>query len=62
MEWFSQNWVWVLFFVGMIAMHMFGHGGHGGHSGADRGGDNDPKPAGKDDVQRNSKHGSGHHH
>lgn len=24
MEWFSQNWVWVLFFIGMIAMHMFG--------------------------------------
>jgi len=30
MEWFSQNWVWVLFAVGMIAMHMFGHGGHSG--------------------------------
>ena len=30
MEWFSQNWVWVLFAVGMVAMHMFGHGGHGG--------------------------------
>ena len=33
MEWFSQNWVWVLFFAGLIAMHMFGHGGHGGHGG-----------------------------
>ncbi len=26
MEWFSQNWVWVLFVAGMIAMHLFGHG------------------------------------
>ncbi len=33
MEWFSQNWVWVLFFVAFMAMHMFGHGGHGGHAG-----------------------------
>ena len=31
MEWFSQNWVWVLFSVAFIAMHMFGHGCHGGH-------------------------------
>ena len=22
MQWFAQNWVWVLFFVGFIAMHM----------------------------------------
>ena len=56
MEWFSQNWVWVLFFVGMIAMHMFGHGGHGGHGGH-RGhgggsGHDDAKPASKDSVAR----------
>ncbi len=37
MEWFSQNWVWMPFFVGMIAMHMFGHGGHGGHGGGHSG-------------------------
>ncbi len=58
MEWFSQNWVWVLFGVGFIAMHMFGHGGHGGHGG---GGDEE-KPAGKDGKQRTSKQGSGHQH
>lgn len=65
MEWLLQNWVWVLFFAGMVAMHMFGHGGHGGHGGhsdGDRSGDNDSVPAGKDDVQRNSKLRSGHHH
>ena len=31
MDWITQNWVWVLFAVGMIVMHMFGHSGHGGH-------------------------------
>lgn len=30
MEWFSQNCVWVLFAVGMIAMHMFGYLGYSG--------------------------------
>ena len=33
MQWISQNWVWILFFVAFVAMHMFGHGGHGGHGG-----------------------------
>ena len=61
MEWFSQNWVWMLFFAGMIAMHMFGHGGHGGHGGRSNGGHKDSKPAGKNDVQRTSKQ-SGHQH
>lgn len=58
MEWFSQNWVWVLFFAGMVAMHLFGHGGHGGHGGdhADR------KSASKDDMERTSEPGPGHHH
>ncbi|NPD18964.1 hypothetical protein [Alterinioella nitratireducens] len=30
MEWLSENWVLVLLFGGMAAMHLFGHG-HGGH-------------------------------
>ena len=70
MEWFLQNWVWVLFIAGMIAMHMFGHGGHGGHGGqgghgghgGHGGGQNDPRPASKDGVQRNSEQRSGHRH
>ena len=65
MEWFSQNWVWVLFFAAFVAMHMFGHGGHGGHGGH-RGGsgddDADPKPAGKDVTQRDSESGAKHRH
>ena len=68
MEWFSQNWVWVLFAVGMIAMHMFGHGGHGGHGAhgghgdASSGDQNDRKPATKDSVQDPSEQESGHQH
>lgn len=68
MEWFSQNWVWVLFAVAMIAMHMFGHGGHGGHGrhgrhGGHRGGNrDDAKPAGRYDEEPASKQGSGHQH
>lgn len=30
MEWLIENWVLVLVFGGMAAMHLFGHG-HGGH-------------------------------
>lgn len=30
MEWFSENWVWVVVAIAMVAMHLFGHGGHGG--------------------------------
>ena len=33
MSWLAENWIWVLFGVAFIAMHMFGHGGHGGHGG-----------------------------
>ena len=48
MEWLSQNWVWVLFAVAMIVMHM-GHGGHGGHSGHGA-------------EERDAEQRSGHHH
>ena len=62
MEWFSENWVWVLFFVGFIAMHMFGHGGHGGHGEHRDGGRDDERPTGKDSRQPTSKQGPGHQH
>ncbi len=32
MEWLRENSVFLLFFIVMIAMHLFGHGMHGGHS------------------------------
>ena len=56
MEWISQIWVWVLFFVGLIAMHMFGHGGvYGG----DR---TYPKSKSKDSGQSTSEQEPGHKH
>ena len=58
MEWISQNWVWVLFFVAFVSMHMFGHGGHGGHR-ADDDGAPAPRPAGEG-GQRTT--GQGHRH
>lgn len=33
MDWLSQNWIWVIFGVAFVAMHLVGHGGHGGHGG-----------------------------
>ena len=33
MDWLAQNWIWVLFSIAFVAMHLFGHGGHGGHGG-----------------------------
>ena len=58
MEWFSQNWVWVLISAAVVAMHMFGHRGHGGHGG----GHNDSHPAGKGDVQGSSEQPPRHQH
>lgn len=32
MEWLGENWIWVLLIIGVLAMHLFGHGGFGhGH-------------------------------
>lgn len=33
MQWLASNWIWVALVVGMLGMHLFGHGGHGGHGG-----------------------------
>jgi len=42
MDWLAQNWIWVLFGVAFVAMHLFGHGGHGGHRGHGSHGGHDP--------------------
>ena len=52
MDWIAQNWVWVLFAVGMIAMHMFGHG-------SDR---DDPRSTGKEIARPPTGPRSGRHH
>ncbi len=33
MSWLSENWIWVLFGVAFLGMHLFAHGGIGGHGG-----------------------------
>lgn len=64
MEWLGQNWVWVLFIIGFVAMHLFGHGGHGGHSGhgGSGGGHGDDKSRERDNAPRASGEPQGHHH
>ena len=70
MDWISQNWVWVLFAVAMVAMHLFGHGGYGGHGGHGWHGGHgrsddhqkDTTLARKDNRPGASEPGSGHHH
>ena len=37
MTWLAENWIWVLFGVAFVAMHLFGHGGHGGHGSHENG-------------------------
>ena len=56
MAWLSENWVFLLVVVAMVAMHFFGHGGHGGHGRSE----GEERNAGKDrgqDVPR-----GGHRH
>ena len=55
MEWFSENWVWVVVAIGMIAMHAFGHGGHGGHRSRD---EDEPDASRRKPPSR----GGGHRH
>lgn len=54
MNWLTENWIWVLFGVGFIAMHLFGHGGHGGGGGCCGGGGRkntvEPAPGSRTDA------------
>jgi hypothetical protein len=55
MDWIAQNWVWMVFAVAFIAMHLFGHGGHGGSGGCGGGHrHSEPKEADGDRRQRQS--------
>ena len=44
MNWLAANWLWVVFGLAFVALHLFGHGGHGGN-----GGDRDRKVSQSDD-------------
>jgi len=59
MQWLLDNWIIALLAVGMIGMHLFGHGKHGGHGGhggghrRDRHKPDDTEPA--DDVSNTTR-------
>lgn len=53
MTWLSENWIWVLFGVAFVAMHLFGHGGHGSHVNHRRSAGDDPAPG---SANRNDSH------
>lgn len=50
MDWLAQNWIWVLFGIAFVEMHLFGHGGRGGHGGHGSHGDHGPVPASRRDA------------
>ena len=60
MEWLAQNWIWVVFFVLFIGMHLFGHGGHGGRGGGCCGGRDDQRPT--EGAQPGKDKPQGHQH
>jgi hypothetical protein len=58
MEWLAENWLWIVFAIAFVAMHMFGHGGHGAHG-------NHESPENNKDKKREQKSSDGsvpHHH
>ena len=52
MDWLAQNWIWVVFFILFIGMHLFGHGGGGGSD--------DQRPAGGEQPGKNKPQGHQH--
>ncbi len=54
MEWLRENSVFLLFFIVMIAMHLFGRGMHSGHSheSTEHKGRGDNGASGTNDKQR----------
>ena len=62
MEWFSENWIWVIVAVLFFAMHLFGHGGHGGHHGGRRQRPDEDQAAERGRGRSRSSDDSGHAH
>ncbi len=58
MDWISANWIWILFAVAFVAMHLFGHGGHGGHSH----GSDEESPRRSPTEKRGDDSAAGHQH
>lgn len=62
MDWLTQNWIWVVFLVLFVGMHLFGHGGHGGHGGGCGGGGHghDQEPVGGERPGKDKPQGHQH--
>jgi hypothetical protein len=60
MDWLAQNWIWVVFFVLFVGMHLFGHGSHGGHGGCGGGSGGDQEPAGDGQPRKDTPQGHQH--
>lgn len=59
MKWLAENWLWIVFAIVFVAMHIFGHGGHGGHNEQD---EQENKSKNKKRTQKESDVESEHHH
>lgn len=51
MESIAENWLWILFGIFFISMHMFGHGGHNPSDRADT----DDAGSGKNNSEQSSR-------
>jgi len=60
MEWLSQNWLWLLFGIGMVVMMR--RGGHGGCCGGGGHGGGDKRPEGEGSQSKNTVVGGAGHH
>ena len=56
MEWFRENWFFILFLIFFVAIHLFGHGGCGGHR-EDRGKDRDEEGKGHHGEEKKGRGG-----
>ncbi|MEW6569760.1 MAG: DUF2933 domain-containing protein [Nitrospirota bacterium] len=60
MDWVRQNWVFILFFIIFIAMHLFGGGcmpGHGRHRGHGEKEEKDKEQASRGSSEKKGGHG-----
>lgn len=56
MKWLAENWLWIVFAIAFVAMHMFGHGGHSGHGGQENNNNNEKRPQKGSDVDSGHRH------
>lgn len=62
MKWLAENWIWIVFAIAFVAMHIFGHGGHGGHSGHSNHGGQENNNNNENQSQKGTDVDSDHHH